>query len=381
MTKDKNLQIDNFVEFEFYKNYAEKITPILDKFEKERISTLKELIPVPAVMFLISVILFVVPLCTFVDFMEPDTVLYYLCFIVFALSLFIGGIYVIKCCNDDFRENIKRKTIKNILKTFGNITRKRNLINIAELQISELFGSDINYQEIDDSFAGMYNGVEFFIIETKIANDRKDCGFDFKGIILVFDCSKKIKNKTLVVQKRYFYCSEKTLVLIDKIISVMVSVFLILLGLFFCVSGGDIIGYILGLGLLVMGILSSLLIVFRPKSITRETLIKMPLEDPEFERKYNAYSSDQIEGRYLLTTAFMERFKNLHTAFGSKRAKCSFYNGNKLMIAIPTNKNLFEIGNLFSPVNNTRHINTFLKEIQAVYKMIDYFKLDQHTGL
>ena len=40
-------------------------------------------------------------------------------------------------------------------------------------------------------------------------------------------------------------------------------------------------------------------------------LEKVNLEDCEFEKIFEVYSSDQIEARYLLTTSFMERLKNL----------------------------------------------------------------------
>ena len=107
-----------------------------------------------------------------------------------------------------------------------------------------------------------------------------------------------------------------------------------------------------------------------------EKLDKIILEDPKFNKKYNAYSSDQVEGRYILTTAFIERFQNLQTAFKSKNIKCSFYD-NKLMIAISTNKNLFEICNINKSFENTKDILEFYKQVSSIYQIIDYFKLDK----
>ena len=120
-------------------------------------------------------------------------------------------------------------------------------------------------------------------------------------------------------------------------------------------------------------------VIFENKK-AKESLNSIILEDPEFNKKYNVYSSDQIESRYLVTTAFMERFKTLHTAFGSNKAKCSFFD-DKVMFAISTNKNLFEIGDLFHPLTDMKHINDFMKEISAIYEIIDYFKLTEKTGL
>ena len=98
--------------------------------------------------------------------------------------------------------------------------------------------------------------------------------------------------------------------------------------------------------------------------------------------KYNDYSSNQIEGRYLVTTSFMERFKTLHTAFGSNKAKCAFFD-DKIMFAISTGKNLFELtgGIFFSLKDNEEQAKIFYEEISAIYDIIDYFKLDEKTGL
>ena len=107
---------------------------------------------------------------------------------------------------------------------------------------------------------------------------------------------------------------------------------------------------------------------------------ELKLEDTEFSKKYKAYSSDQVEGRYLITPAFMERFKNIQTAFGTKKVKCSFYN-DSLMFAISTNKNLFEIGNLYCSLENPKQLETFFNELTSIFMLVDYFKLDEKTGL
>ena len=96
--------------------------------------------------------------------------------------------------------------------------------------------------------------------------------------------------------------------------------------------------------------------------------------------KFSAYSTDEVEGRYLLTPAFMERFQKLRTSFNAKNAKCSFF-GNNVMFSFETKKNLFELGSLETSLENPKSINNFYNEISSVLNMIDYFKLDQNTGL
>ena len=104
------------------------------------------------------------------------------------------------------------------------------------------------------------------------------------------------------------------------------------------------------------------------------------MEDPWFGKKFNVYSSDQVEARYLVTPSFMERFNNLNTVFGAKNAKCSFYR-DKIVIAISTKKNLFEIGEMFKSLEDPKSIKSMYDELFSIYKMITYFKLDEKTGL
>ena len=101
---------------------------------------------------------------------------------------------------------------------------------------------------------------------------------------------------------------------------------------------------------------------------------KIILEDVKFGKKYHVYSYDEVEARCIVTPAFMEKFLNLSTAFGSKNAKCAFYNNN-VMIAITTNKDLFEVGKLNKSLLDPDSFKKLYKEISAIYEIIDYFKL------
>ncbi len=55
---------------------------------------------------------------------------------------------------------------------------------------------------------------------------------------------------------------------------------------------------------------------------SRSKLLKsVKLEDPIFEKKFEVYSSDQVEARYLLTTSFMERILELSNLFSENKLK------------------------------------------------------------
>ena len=122
------------------------------------------------------------------------------------------------------------------------------------------------------------------------------------------------------------------------------------------------------------------IIMFKAYKKQKETFKKINLEDADFGKIFDVYSTDQVEARYLLTPTFMERFKNIQTSFGAKILKCSFYDDN-FMVAITTDKNLFEIGSLFKSFNDSKIITQFYYELNSILQMVEYFKLDEKTGL
>lgn len=122
------------------------------------------------------------------------------------------------------------------------------------------------------------------------------------------------------------------------------------------------------------------------KSAVKEELInfkgiqKLILEDVNFSKYYQAYSYDQVEGRYLITSAFIDRFKYLGEVFNTKNLRCSFVNNN-LVIAIESKKDVFEISGLYTSLKNPKHIDKFVDQIVAILLVADYLKLYEKTGL
>lgn len=103
------------------------------------------------------------------------------------------------------------------------------------------------------------------------------------------------------------------------------------------------------------------------------------LEDIKFSELYNVFSTDQIEARYLLTTAFIERFLNIKTAFKAKYIRAEF-SDEKLTFLIGTEKDLFSMGNLSQKIAFDTFAELF-EELYSVLELIDTLKLNQKTGL
>ena len=103
------------------------------------------------------------------------------------------------------------------------------------------------------------------------------------------------------------------------------------------------------------------------------------LEDAEFMSMYKIYSTNQIEARYVLTTAFIERFKNLKTTFKAKYTRLAFKD-NKIVVAIHTGRNMFKFADVISDVGRQTFIDLF-NEIYSVLEIAEQLKLDQKLGL
>lgn len=107
---------------------------------------------------------------------------------------------------------------------------------------------------------------------------------------------------------------------------------------------------------------------------------KVDLEDVRFAKSYNVETTDQVEARYILTTAFIDRINNLKQVFHSKDIRI-FFENNKMTIAIRTTKDLFEIGDINCSIHDFKQINQFYEEITAIIRFIEHFKLTNRTGL
>ena len=358
---------------EFHKNYKSKIAPIFRSYEAFRKKELAK--------FWFMIISGILMLCSFpLMLLLSDSILsdivcdYFVAYLILMMIFMTLGILLLFIASKKIKNyamKIKSDCLSKLLEVFGDIQWQngKNIINDWELNRSALF-SNFNTRYPDDEFSGSFNGVPFKICETnllQISGSGKSRTYIpvFKGVVIQFKSNKIIRNRTMIATKGDFTAKNSWLLL-------WLGLSMPLIQMLIEHPAGCLIAFVV-LGLICWG---GSKISYKDE----EKLDEVKLEDPEFCKKFNAYSSDQVEARYLLTTAFFERFQNLNTAFGAKKAKCSFY-GDKIMFAISTNKNLFEVGSLFKSLEKPGAVNQFYNELASIYSMIDYFKLDERVGL
>ena len=106
-------------------------------------------------------------------------------------------------------------------------------------------------------------------------------------------------------------------------------------------------------------------------SSTRGELVK--LEDPEFEKEFCVYADDQVEARYILSTALMRRILEFKKKWDTK-IYLSFVD-SKVYIAINLKKNLFET-RLFKTIVNYSFIEENVKYLILLISIVEDLNLN-----
>ena len=220
-----------------------------------------------------------------------------------------------------FENKIKNKIMPKMCDCFDKLTWVRGAYPDGdEVFISShllpLYAS-CNY---DDVFYGAYKDVKFDIVESKSGVKSNKSGIVFDGVIVKFDMNKSFKGNTVI-------CSDSILPMAPA-----------------------------------------------------EELVHTTLEDVVFEKKFDVYTDDEVEARYLITPSFMERLNNMKVAFDADKVSCAFYE-QYLFVALHTSKDLFSLCSLVKPVNDEKQFFQMFEEILSIIKLIDHFKLDQKIGL
>ena len=366
---------------ENYKNkyinlFNEKLSKTLNILELKRKEVLKQALEICSLYFLFAI------LCLFGYFaLRTVNTTFALFLIIFSAVLVVFGLLTVIEKNSYFIKFLKEESGNKILTILGNLHYSNTQFLESDIIESTIFPAFATLNT-EDCIVGKYKETDLKICETSLFLDSDSAFWNrvYRGVVILFKSNKTIKNTTTVISKSEINWKFPALILILAfafILCIILALFLL------SIDAMEGILLVIGFGCVFAYIFYEILKkchFFKRQPIACEKLLKLMLEDTQFNKKFKAYSSDQIEGRYLLTTAFMERLLNIQTTFGTKDIKCSFYD-DKLMIAISTNKNLFELGNLFCKVDKSIYIERFLDEIISILIMIDYFKLDENTKL
>lgn len=322
------------VEKGFAEFYNQQIRPTYLKFEQFRQENHKKIIKRTRLLFLGCTIFVIALMAGYAasfyydlgDYKKelPRNIDTIVGLIVLVCSAVLAPIY------KKFNNQIKGDLFQTIFKFFGDfIYEPKGSEDISlydPFRILPAFSKEKSKTE--DLVFGSYKGVNFSFEEIHLKSERDHRKEIFIGSVLLCKVSKNFKCRTVVRQRE---------------------------------KGGFSISKI-----------------FRSNSF--DGLEKVNLEDVEFEKMFIAYSQDQIEARYLLTTSFMQRLKELSNFLGSSKTDISFYNG-ELLLLFKDSVNLFEPESIAKKMNLVAECKKIIEQMHLIYGLIDSLKLDQKTGL
>ena len=98
------------------------------------------------------------------------------------------------------------------------------------------------------------------------------------------------------------------------------------------------------------------------------------LVDPVFEERFDAYTNDQVEARYLIDPAMIERLNAMYEEYDGNKMAAAFYD-SKMLILIASKHNYFEPAELEVPATDPRSILSMKKEIGEILSIVERLEL------
>lgn len=349
---------------EFHKIYKEQLEPVLKKLEEERVIEDSKNNKIIKPLLLIGCVAFIM---IFVLNSVNDS-LAIVCFFIVFFTIFPVG-YILNKSHEKRRKFLKERVFPKILSLHGQFYFSQNPKAITLVDINRKMGlyNRSTTKTDDDTVVGIYKGCNLLINECELTHiesrgKHSRTVTDFKGLIIKIQMKKNFKGVTIL-------------------------------------GSSDNIRKLKGFE-------------------------NVELESVDFMQNRKVYSTDQIEARYLLTTAFMERLQSVSKCFTKSRvdkississantiaiveqAKEIPFVGNVLekrmfnisaafiegyiYVFINTFEDFFDV-DLIAPVfeadnqkytllDENKYYNIY-NQLSAILSIIDYLKLDMDLGL
>lgn len=234
----------------------------------------------------------------------------------------------LKRLKDTYKQKVITKIVQSINPTFQYQPKAH--ISLKDFKKGQLFRGQIDRYTGEDYVTGKLDKTDFRFSEVHAerqhTDDKGNTNYStiFEGLFMIADFHKHFKGITVVVPDR----SEK------------------------------ILGGWLGKKIQKMG-------------RGRKGLVYM--EDPEFEKAFAVFSTDQIEARYILSTSMLRNILALKDRFNCK-VYLAFID-SYVSIAIDWNRNILE-PNIRQSLLNETTIEKFVGEILSCLEIIEILNLN-----
>ena len=98
------------------------------------------------------------------------------------------------------------------------------------------------------------------------------------------------------------------------------------------------------------------------------------LVDPEFEKLFDVFTTDQVEARYLIDPRIIENLKTLYREYSGKQMMVAFYDDH-VLILIGSDVNHFEPADITTPATNEATLLAMKREIEGILSIVDRLSL------
>ncbi len=298
--------------------------------------------------------------------------------------------------NSYYSDSIKIRCMKKIIPDLLNIRyyleepkEESCVLPDSELKNSNIV-KDYDDKSIDDIFFGNYNGIEFNIQEIELTKNRENLlsenstTVEFDGMVLKADVNTGINGwieiKTKETDKIMIFSFPYYFVTMCIIISFGLS---FVLFLFF--YSGKIPFCDSNFSCIIAAIVSSIILSIIPsliyaKQCCKKNVKKLYLEQKdqhlstfeEINTQFIIKASDNIDHiDEIVTPEFASVLNELKNLYRTNYIKCKFCN-DKIILAIKSKENLFEIGNFYIPPTNKKVAERFVSQISGIILFLDY---------
>ncbi len=282
-------------------------------------------------------------------FSEPAVVM------IIILMLCLLGIWIVRPLSA-YKKEAKKTVMDKILKFWGDFGYSDKIGTYLSLKSVEACGlfPRIDLQRTDDDYRGIYRGTEVTISEQCLLQEQwmhNNMYYMpvFRGIIILFEFNRKFAGKTIVRSG------------LGGVNSASLAGAAIGLPMALSSNKGNLA---LEIGSAIAGMMA------QNKGADGKALQNIKLEDPVFEKEWEVYATDQVEARYILTPALMERMLEIKRRFYGKSIEFSFFD-NQVLIAVRTNKDMFETTSLFTPALAYHKVQEVVAQFYSVFSAVD----------
>ena len=239
--------------------------------------------------------------------------------------LFLGGLYYwVRGPVREYIKAYKKRIMPRIARTLGDLSYDPD----GKLLVKGRKGTKIvpryNRNQVEDYFTGTYKGTSIEISEMTLryksgSGKNSSTRTVFKGLGLLIDVPKKFYGHTIMLPNQ-----------------------------------------------------SGVVEWFKEKTTGLE---RANLVSPQFENKYDVYTNDQVEARYLIHPNVIEKFSALAQRYKGKGGIRAAYYQSQLLLLVPSDENHFEPADIEIPAASPESVLAMRDDLLKVLDIVDELEL------